>query len=188
MTIRAPYQTLHGPAYRVYSFEREVLFETIGACWALSARNVSAQFSVQLHIDLSRLQLLYGSPAVQLPERLLFDFIRVFQNRTNESPHSKNKTVEHNAQALVESMNEADFLNFSTGFHDTVYQVLEKQPCWDTQCAQANMALKYYSMNLIESSMKNSKMKRTYALLLCAYLNSTQHVFLREHKMSPLHD
>jgi hypothetical protein len=187
MTIRAPYQTLHGPNYRVYSFEREVLYETLGACWALSARNISAQFAIQLHIDLSRVQLLYGTPTTQLPEHLLFDFIRVFQSRPKQGNQNKTATLQHNALALIESMNEADLLNFTTGFHDTVHQILERQPCWGSECAQANIALKYYSMSLIETRLRNHAVKRTYANLLCTYLTTTQNVFLREQKTSPQH-
>lgn len=186
MTLRAPYETLHGHACKRQSFEREVLLETLGACWALSARNVSGQFALHLQIDLSRVQLLYGVPAVQLPERLLLDLMRVFQHRPAHSAQST-QAMERNALALVDNMDEADFLNFSTGFHDTVKQILHHQAWWNTECIQANMALKYHSMNLIESGMHSSKIKRTYADLLCAYLANTQRVFLQEIKASPMH-
>lgn len=188
MTLRAPYQTLHGHHCKPLSFEREVLMETLGACWALNARNVSGQFALHLQIDLSRVQLLYGVPAVQLPERLLLDLIRVFQSRhATHATRQPTQGTEHNAIALIEGMDEADFLNFSTGFHDTVKQVLQHQPWWSNECMQANMALKYHGMNLIESGMHGAKVKRTYASLLCDYLSTTQRLFMQEIKTSPLH-
>lgn len=188
MTLRAPHQTLHSHHCKPLSFEREVLMETLGACWALSARNVSGQFALHLQIDLSRVQLLYGVPAVQLPERLLLDLIRVFQNQHNlRTKAQSTQNMEHNSIALVEGMDEADFLNFSTGFHDTVKQILQHQAWWSTECMQADMALKYHGMNLIESGMHATKVKRTYAGLLCDYLCTTQRVFMQGIKTSPMH-
>ena len=37
MTIRAPYQVLHGRPFKKYCFEREVIFEAPGACWPKNA-------------------------------------------------------------------------------------------------------------------------------------------------------
>lgn len=184
MTIRAPYQVLHNSSYRKNSFEREVFFETVGACWALSARNVSGMFGMQLQIDLSRVQLLYGVPSAELPEALLFQFLTVFQSRPRTSLNSQHMHMQHNALELIDDMNEADFLNFTTGFQDAVSQILEPQECWNKECQQAHVALKYYGLNLIESSMKEVKFKRTYADLLVNYLMITQRVFLQESKTS----
>jgi hypothetical protein len=44
--------------------------------------------------------------------------------------------VEHHALELVEDMNEADFLNFTTGFQDAVNQILEPLDCWTKECQQ----------------------------------------------------
>ena len=184
MTIRAPYQVLHTRPFKKYSFEREVFFETLGACWALSSRNVSGMFAVQLQIDLSRVQLLYGVPSMQLPEPLLFQFLNVFQTSPRKSQHSQHMRTEHNALELVEDMNEADFLNFTTGFQDAVNQILGPLDWWTKECHQAHLALKYYGLNLLESGMKENKFKRTYADLLVNYLLTTQRVFLQEDKTS----
>jgi len=80
-------------------------------------------------------------------------------------------------------MNEGDFLNFSTGFQDAVAQILEPLDCWSKECQQAHLALKYYGLNLVESGMKDSRFKRTYADLLVNYLFTTQKVFLQEDKI-----
>jgi hypothetical protein len=184
MTIRAPYQVLHRTPYKTYSFQREVFFETLGACWALSSRNVSGIFAVQLQIDLSRLQLLYGVPSTHLPENLLSQILTVFQSRPRSDLRSQQRHVEHNALELIEEMNEADFLNYTTGFQDAVTQILEPMPCWTKECKQANLALKYYGLNVLQSGMKESKFKRTYSDLLVNYLLITQHVFHEEDKAS----
>lgn len=184
MTIRAPYMVLHSSPYKKYSFEREIFFETLGACWALSSRNVSGIFGMQLQIDLSRVQLLYGVPSVHLPEPLLFKMLTVFQTRPRNGMNGQHAHVEHNALGLVEDMNEADFLNFTTGFQDAVNQILEPLDCWSKECQQAHLALKYYGLNLVESGMRDSKFKRTYADLLVSYLASTQRVFLQDNRTS----
>jgi len=44
--------------------------------------------------------------------------------------------------------------------------------------------LKYYGLNLVETGMRESKFKRTYADLLVNYLLTTQRVFLQESKTS----
>lgn len=184
MTIRAPYQVMHINPYKKYSFEREVFFETLGACWALSSRNVSGVFAMQLQIDLSRVQLLYGVPSSHLPESLLFQFLNVFQTRPRSGAHTRHINAEHNALELIEDMNEADFLNFTTGFQDAVNQILEPLDCWTKECQQAHLALKYYGLNLVETGMREPKFKRTYADLLVNYLLTTQRVFLQESKTS----
>ncbi|HEX4918072.1 MAG TPA: hypothetical protein VFV43_09270 [Limnobacter sp.] len=184
MTIRAPYQVLHSTPYKKYSFEREVFFETLGACWALSARNVSGIFAMQLQIDLSRVKLLYGVPTAHLPETQLYQLLTVFQTRPKQGFDARHQVVENNALALIDDMNEGDFLNFSTGFQDAVTQILEPLDCWTQDCQQAHLALKYYGLNLVESGMKEPKFKRTYADLLVNYLLCTQRVFLQESKTS----
>lgn len=183
MTIRAPYQVLHSTPYKHYSFEREVFFETLGACWALSARNVSGVFAMQLQIDLSRVKLLYGIPSMHLPESLLFQFLNVFQTRPRMSTGAHHVNAEHNAIAMINDMNEGDFLNFSTGFQDAVNQILEPLECWNKECQQAHLALKYYGLNLVESGMKDSRFKRTYADLLVNYLFTTQKIFMQDSKI-----
>lgn len=179
MTIRAPYKVLHSSPYKKYSFEREVFFETIGACWALSSRNVSGIFGIQLQFDLSRVHLLYGVPSAHLPAPLLFNILTVFQTRPRSGIQAQHGHVELNALGLVEDMNEADFLNFTTGFQDAVNQILEPLDCWTKECQQAHLALKYYGLNLVESGMRDSRFKRTYADLLVNYLSATQRVFLQ---------
>ncbi|WP_370261149.1 hypothetical protein [Limnobacter sp.] len=182
MTIRAPYQVVHTTPYKKYSFEREVFFETLGACWALSARNVSGVFALQLQIDLSRVRLLYGVPSAHLPEALLYQLLNAFQSRPRVGYEVCLQHVETNALALIEDMNEGDFLNFSTGFQDAITQILEPLDCWTQECQQAHLALKYYGLNLVESGMKEAKFKRTYADLLVNYMLCTQRVFLQEAK------
>lgn len=184
MTIRAPYHVMHSTPYKAYSFEREVLFETLGACWALSSRNVCGMFGMQLQIDLSRLQLLYGVPSTNLPEPLLFQLLTVFQARQRNGQPVYQRHIEHNALELIEDMNEADFLNFTTGFQDAVNQILEPLDCWTLECRQAYLALKYYGLNLIETGLRDCKFKRTYADLLVNFLHTTQRVFLQDSKTS----
>lgn len=186
MSIRAPHQTLYRPVAKVQSYEREVFFETLGACWALSARNVSGQFAIQLHIDLTRVNLLYGIPAQQLTDTLLLDFLRTFQARNLRLNAECRHQVVHNALQMLDGMTESDFLNFSTAFQDAVGQILQHLPCWTPECMRANMALKYYGMNLIESRMESQVAKRHYAELLANYLQTTQAVFLLEHRLSPM--
>lgn len=185
MTIRAPYQALHTTPYKKFSFEREVFFETLGACWALSSRNISGVFGLQLQIDLSRVHLLYGVPSTQLAQPLLFQFLNVFQTRPH---HGQNMHLdlhlEHNSLALVEDMNESDFLNFTTGFQDAVKQILEPLAWWGKKCQQAHLALKYYGLNLVGKGINEEKFKRTYADLLVNYLLTTQQVCLQESKTS----
>ena len=183
MTIRAPYQVLHSTPYKHYSFEREVFFETLGACWALSARNVSGVFAMQLQIDLSRVKLFYGIPSMHLPENLLFQMLNVFQTRPRMSTGAHHVHAEHNALEMINDMNEGDFLNFTTGFQDAVGQILEPLECWTKECQQAHLALKYYGLNLVESGMKDARFKRTYADLLVNYLLTTQKVFLQENRI-----
>ena len=180
MTIRAPYQVLYSTPFKADSFQREVFLETLGACWALSSRNVSGAFAIQLQIDLSRIQLLYGIPSQHLPEPLFFQLLNVFQARPRAGFPAHQADLEHNALELVESMSEADFLNFSTGFQDAVCQILEPLDCWDQECRQANLALKYYGLNLLESSKREFKVKRTYSDLLVNYLLTTQGAYLRQ--------
>jgi hypothetical protein len=187
MTLRAPYQVLHCTPYRQQSFEREVFFETLGACWALSARNVSGAFAMQLQLDLSRVQLLYGVPSRHLPEHLLFQFLQVFQYRPKLPPGSLQRQAAHHALELIESMDENDFLNFTTGFQDAVKQMLEPLVCWTTECRQANLALKYYGLNLVESRMEQPRFKRSYADLLANYLLTTQLVFQQDHRTTSYH-
>ncbi len=184
MTIRTPYLTQYCSPLKKYSFEREVFFETLGACWALSARNVSGMFAIQLQIDLSRIQLLYGIPSSQLPETLLFQFLNIFQFKQHKSSNSEHLHVEHNAIELIEEMSESDFLNFISGFQDAVSQILEPLSCWNMECQQAYMALKYYGPNLIESGMNERKFKHVYANLLANYLSTTQRIFLQQSKTS----
>lgn len=184
MTIRAPYQVLRTTPFKLHSFEREVFFETLGACWALSARNVSGLFALQLQLDLSRVHLLYGVPSANLPEALLFQFLNVFQSRPRQALHEKQQHAEHHALEMLDEMTEGDFLNFSTGFQDTVNQILAPLDCWTTECQQSCLALKYYGLNLVESGMRQSKFKRTYADLLANYLLTTQRVFYQDSKTS----
>ena len=187
MTIRAPFKALHSTPYKQYSFEREIFFETLGACWALSSRNVSGLFAVQLQIDLSRINLLYGVPATQLPEELVYTFLTLFQARPKLNAQDCPRILEHNAFELIEEMNEADFLNFTTGFQDAVKQVLEPLGSWNLNCRQAFISLKYYGLNLIETGMQDSKHRRTYAELLVRYLLTTQNIFREENKTSPFY-
>ena len=84
----------------------------------------------------------------------------------------------------IEDMNEADFLNFTTGFQDAVNQILEPLDCWTQECRQAYLALKYYGLNLIETGLKDCKFKRTYADLLVNFLHTTQRIFLQDSKTS----
>lgn len=187
MTLRAPYQVLHCTPYKPHSFQREVFFETLGACWALSARNVSGAFGLQLQMDLSRVQLLYGVPSQHLPEPLLFQFLNVFQYRPRQATCSTQAQAAHNALELIEDMTEADFLNFTTGFQDAVNQLLEPLDCWTDECRQAHLALKYYGLNLIESRLQQARFKRSYADLLVNYLLTTQLVFQQNLRSSSYH-
>ncbi|HEX4856479.1 MAG TPA: hypothetical protein VFV28_06670 [Limnobacter sp.] len=187
MTLRAPYQVLHCTPYKQQSFEREVFFETLGACWALSARNVSGAFGMQLQLDLCRIQLLYGVPSQYLPEHLLFQFLHVFRYRPRQDGASGQAQAAHNALELIESMGEGDFLNFTTGFQDAVKQILEPLPCWTPECKQANLALKYYGLNLVESRMEQARFKRSYADLLANYLLTTQLVFKQDSRTTSYH-
>jgi hypothetical protein len=50
--------------------------------------------------------------------------------------------------------------------------------------AGPHLALKYYGLNLVESGMRDSKFKRTYADLLVNYLATTQRVFLQDNRTS----
>jgi hypothetical protein len=184
MTIRAPHHAVRCKLPKTASFEREVLFETLGACWALSARNVSGYFSVQLQIDLSRLQLLYGVPCVNLPEAMLLRIMHSFQAQPKADGQAQRDATERNALLLLGDMSEADFLNFSTGFNDAVVQVLQLHPAWGTPCRQAHLALKYYGVNLIEQGLQDERTKRTYAELLYSYLEVTHKVFRQEKRSS----
>lgn len=177
MSIRAPYQTFYTPDFRPFSFEREVLYETVGALWALSAKNVSGQFAIQLQIDLSRLNLLYGVPAMQVPQNLMCKLLSVFQFRPKVGDADLLTLTNHQAVELMEGMNECDFLNFSAGFSDATKQLLEPHDAWCLDCREAFSALKYQSMSVMESRMTNSSVKRQYAELLVHYLQTTQHTF-----------
>lgn len=186
MTIRAPFATDHTPYPRPHSYEREVFFETLGACWALSARNISGQFPLQLQLDLSRLTLLYGTPAVDLQPVDFFRFLHAFQRRPNPGHHISYSGLELQALLLIDDMTEADFLNFSTGMADAVAQILSQMDCWGQECQLAFMALKYYGLNLIETNLQDPAIKRTYADLLCQFLTCTQNAYRSEITISHL--
>ncbi|GLR25312.1 hypothetical protein [Limnobacter litoralis] len=186
MTIRSPYQTLHCNAYPEHCYEREIFFETLGACWALSARNVSGMFPIQLRLDLCKINLLYGVPSADLPQELLNKLTVLFQSRPAGQPAHGRSVVETNAMAMMREMNRADFLSFSMGFQDAVEQVLVHAECWNPRCQRAYMAIKFSAMSLIEQGFNSEKHRGTYADLLSEYLNITQSVFSSESKTYPL--
>ncbi|MFN4327595.1 MAG: hypothetical protein ACK4FF_01855 [Limnobacter sp.] len=186
MSIRAPYCTLHRPAPRAMSLEREVFYETLGACWALSARNVSGYFGLQLQIDLTRVNLLYGVPAVDLDEHLLMDFLRTFQARKAARGDRPHERILQQAQNMVHGMDTQDVLNFSTAFEDAVGQVLDEDPDWSTECSRARLALKYQALQLLDRELASPRAKKRYAQLLANYLRITQATFRASYARSEL--
>lgn len=184
MTIRAPYKSLHRVAYKEFCYEREVFFETVGACWALSARNVSGMFPIQLQMDLSKIELLYGVPSVKLPADLFQSLTNLFQARPRQISLKRNKLLENNAMELMRSMNDADFLSFSMGFQDAVTQVLEPLEPWNSSCHQTYMALKFFGLTLIEHGLTNPSHRSIYADLLVEYILISQNAFALQKKTS----
>lgn len=168
MTIRAPYCTLHERPYAPLSFEREVLFETLGCCWALSTKNVDGEFPVSLLIDLSNVDLLYGCPTEKLSDETIGSLVRAFRSRSKKGDEFKQ--IEHNALELIQSMDSNDFLSFHAGMHDTVEQILKPDPFWTLACEEAYLSLRYFSLNLLDASNASLQYKRTFARLLTEFL------------------
>lgn len=179
MTIRAPFKTLYTTGYKTNSYEREVFYETLGCCWALSARNVTGDFSIQLLIDLSGVELLYGCPTEKLSEELVSTLIHLFQHRPRH-PLQAHGLLEDSCNALLDGMNTHDFLNFGSGFQDGVRQVLEECDFWCRQCETAYRALKYCGTNLVETELGDQRHKNTYAALLAEFLLTSQKACLVE--------
>lgn len=173
MTIRAPFKTLYTTGYKANSYEREVFYETLGCCWALSARNVTGDFSIQLLIDLSGVELLYGCPTEKLSEELVSTLIHLFQHRPRY-PMQAHALLEDSCNALLDGMDVNDFLNFGSGFQDGVRQVLEECEFWCRDCETRFRAMKYYGANLVETDLNSVKHKNTYAALLTEFLLTTQ--------------
>lgn len=179
MTIRAPFKTLYTTGYKANSYEREVFYETLGCCWALSARNVTGDFSIQLLIDLSGVELLYGCPTEKLSEELMSTLIHLFQHRPRY-PMQAQALLQDSCNALLDGMDINDFLNFGSGFQDGVRQVLEECDFWCRDCETAYLAMKYYGMNLIETDLNSQKHKATYAALLAEFLLTSQRACVME--------
>jgi hypothetical protein len=186
MTIRAPFKTLYTTGYKANSYEREVFYETLGCCWALSARNVTSDFSIKLLIDLSSVELLYGCPTERLSEELVSTMTHLFQHRPRH-PMQAHALLGDSCNALLDGMNVNDFLNFGSGFQDGVRQVLEECEFWCRDCETAYLALKYYGMNLVETDLNSQKHKTTYAALLAEFLLTSQRycVIERGQKATP---
>lgn len=168
MTIRAPSCTLHERPLSVQSYEREVLFETLGCCWALSTKNVDGEFSIGLLVDLSRVELLYGCPTEKLPEDTLTPLIRAFSARSKSSDGLMQ--IEHNALELIQSMDSHDFLSFHAGMHDCTEQLLRNDLFWTSEVEQAYLALRYCSLNLLDANGASSHHKRNFAELLAEFV------------------
>jgi hypothetical protein len=161
-----------------------VFFETLGACWALSARNVSGMFPIQLQLDLSKLELLYGIPSMQLEPETIDTLIALFQVRPKQTSLKPSTRLESNAHGLLNEMNNSDFLSFTMGFQDAVNQVLEQLDPWDHHCQQSYLALKFFSITLIEHGVSNPHHRSIYADLLVEYILTTQYTFALEKKTS----
>lgn len=168
MTIRAPYCTVHERPYSPLSFEREVLFETLGCCWALSTKNVDGEFPIGLLVDLSNVDLLYGCPTEKLGDEVIGSLVRAFSARSKKGDEFKH--IEHNALELIQSMDSNDFLSFHAGMHDTVEQILKPDPFWTLECEEAYLSLRYFSLNLLDASHASSHHKRLFACLLTEFL------------------
>ncbi|MDX1668710.1 MAG: hypothetical protein R3194_04785 [Limnobacter sp.] len=168
MTIRAPSCTLHERPYSPKSYEREVLFETLGCCWALSTKNADGEFSIRLLFDLSQVELLYGCPTEKLPEDTLTSLVRAFSAKSKNSDGLIQ--IEHNALELIQSMDSQDFLSFHAGMHDCVDQLLRNDPLWTHEVEQAYLALRYCSLNLLDASAASLHDKRNFAELLAEFV------------------
>lgn len=179
MTIRAPFKTLYTQGYKAKSFEREVFYETLGCCWSLSARNVSGDFSIQLLMDLSRVELLYGCPTEKLSDELVSTLTHLFQHRPRYTAQAQ-ALLDDSSKALLDDMDVHDFLNFASGFQDGIRQVIEDCSFWCRECETAYLALKYYSNNLVETEMQDPRHKQSYAALLAEFLALTQRRCLSE--------
>ncbi|MDX1670396.1 MAG: hypothetical protein R3194_13320, partial [Limnobacter sp.] len=153
--------------------EREVFYETMGALWALSAKNIDAAFPVTLMLDLHKIDLLYGKPTEHLPEELLFSMVQAFKNRGKKRADNS-EVLARNAFKLLDDMHLDDFLSFNSGFHDAIDQILENETYWDDECRDAYLALKYYGLNLLETDMQDKARQLDYARLLCDFIEITQ--------------
>lgn len=177
MTIRSPYQTLHRISFSENSYSRETFHETLGACWALSCQNVSGMFPIQLRLNLYKVHLLYGIPGTHLPNAVFEDFIRTFQHRPQKKHNQSTRTLEINAQQLINSMNKTDFLHFFSGFQEAVVQILECSDDWTQYCHHHFMALNYAGLALIEQEMGTAQQRATYIQLFTKFLLLGQQTF-----------
>ena len=168
MAIRAPLDTLHSRSFPSLCLEREAFYETLGCCWALSAKQVNNEFAIEFLIDLSRVNLLYGQPTEQLSESMVGMLLRAFSSPAKNRDDIRR--IEHNALELVQSMESHDFLSFHSGMHDAVDQVLKYSAVWTPATERAYLAFRYFSLNLLDITAASDEQKQDVAALLTEFL------------------
>ena len=145
-----------------------MLYETLGCCWALSAKNLDGQFPIELMLDLGKIELLYGSPMQILSSELISSLVRAFQAKPRGG-WSFNQAENH-ACALIQSMDTADFLSFHAGFHDAVDQILRGEHTWTERCDEAYASLRFHSVNLLDAGRSTTRQIQTHAKLITEFL------------------
>lgn len=165
MTLKAPVGTLHTPLPQRGSLERELWFESLGCCWALSVKNIEGRFPIQLMIDLSRYEGPSGNMVQALGASRFADLVQAFQLRV---PHNRDgrSITERHANHLLKRMNVDDLLCFMAGMSDTIEEFLRPAFFWDDGCQSAWLSLKFYSLNPIESKLESTSHKARFATLL----------------------
>ena len=186
MTIRAPFKTLYTTGYKANSYEREVFYETLGCCWALSVQNVSGEFPIRLLLDLASVELLYGCPTERLSDELVSTLVHVFQHRPKPWQHAQ-QVVHNSMMALLDGCTTHDFLNFNAGIQDGVRQVLEDCTFWSRDCDTAFLAVKFYANNLVECDMRSVRHKAVYASLISEFMQTCHLACCEDRKRNPLH-
>lgn len=176
MTLKAPFGDLLSPAPKSKSLEREIWFEALGCCWALSVKNVEGRFPIQLMMDLAKCEGPSGNLVKAIGGAKFNDLIQAFSRRI-PSNRDGQAITERNARYLINKMDLEDFLCFMAGMSDTVDEQLRTAFFWDEQCQTNWLSLRFYSLNLIEAKQSTAAQRAHFAELLASFLQHGQHAY-----------